>query len=425
MSDDATGKRVAWRIRSRRVPDDNIHRFSTPDRAQYLAGLQKDAVVLLRYVANRADRPLSMPGMAKETGVSGVIFGQGTQAGSDSHIDQLQQMLDQLSRLASPATATSIRLTEAYLGNPSIDGEPPAVVRKQAEKLKLRLKMIRWFTILIFGLTVVALLHATAGRQALEQLSQQQAVLTVLEDRLVLVNDQGGGAPAPEATVSLAASAAVPSFPDCMLPVTGQKLSLAQTCYRWHLVLEEQAFTRTLLAQWNCRSQRAFGQLWPWEVCGSAPPPAGTPSVNSTSIVATNFLAMFNSFLLPMLVGTLGGGVYVLRRFDNKIREMTLSAGEPSHGVIRIALAAIMGSLLGLIWEGGKQVQIGDISFSVTALAFFVGFSLEIVFSVIETMVGSIAGRLSSGPGGMTPMPAPLLLPPPATPGTTEGRTGG
>jgi len=405
------------RAKRRRQEEDSFdYTPEKPVRDKYLYGLQKDAMILLRYVAGRPDRPLAMLNAREASDVSATVFSSEADSDLDARIDDLQDLLDQLSRLAAPATATSIRLTQAYLHNPSIDGEPPRVIRRQARKLRRWIYLIRAFTIVLFLMTVFTLVHVTFGRQALDQLRQQQGVLTVLEDRLALASSTEGhgtrwndcGHPPATSNTSGDGQTAArdPSF-----VITAAR---DQACFRRDLVMKEQETTRSLLGIWNCASGKVFGRWSSWLGCPdatreaqSALSPATTITDNTTSIVAANFLGTFNSFILPMLVGTLGGCAYVLRRLDSKIRDMTLEASDASHAGFRIALAAIMGSLLGVVWDGGTQVQMGEVSLSVTALAFFVGFSLEIVFSVIEAMVGSIAGRLNNGP----PLPAAPFMP--------------
>jgi hypothetical protein len=416
--------------RRRREDESFDYTPAKPVREEYLYGLQKDAMILLRYVAGRPDRPLAMLSARDSSEVSATVFSSGPESESDARIDDLQNLLDQLSRLAAPATATSIRLTQAYLLNPSIDGEPPRVIRRQARKLRRRIYLIRAFTIVIFIVTVITLVHVTFGRQALDQLRQQQGVLTVLEDRLALATPTDGHPSRWNDCDTRTAG----NGQEARAPDAGATAARDQACFRRDLVMKEQETTRSLLGIWNCASSWVFGRWGPWLGCPAATPaaqpapspvatPLGRPIItdNSASIVAANFLGTFNSFILPMLVGTLGGCAYVLRRLDSKIREMTLEASDASHAGFRIALAAIMGSLLGVVWDGGTQVQMGEMSLSVTALAFFVGFSLEIVFSVIEAMVGSIAGRLNNGPG---PLPAaPFMpLPPRRTPAEKENR---
>jgi hypothetical protein len=44
-----------------------------------------------------------------------------------------------------------------------------------------------------------------------------------------------------------------------------------------------------------------------------------------------------------------------------------------------------------MVWSGDEQVRVGGLALSLAAAAFFVGFALEVVFSVIEAMINGVA----------------------------------
>jgi hypothetical protein len=79
------------------------------------------------------------------------------------------------------------------------------------------------------------------------------------------------------------------------------------------------------------------------------------------------------------------------------------------HAVLRVLLATMLGGLLGVVWSGDAPVQLGGFALTLAAAAFFVGFALEAVFTVIEAMVEGVAGRLRTPPSA----PLPLAAPPP------------
>ena len=102
--------------------------------------------------------------------------------------------------------------------------------------------------------------------------------------------------------------------------------------------------------------------------------------------------------ILPTLLGLLGACTYVYRSFDRAMRSCTLHGSEGMHGVLRMLLGAILGGLLGLIWTGGQGVRLEGVTLSLGAVAFVVGFSVEIVFRTLDAMVASVARRLSTKP---------------------------
>ena len=114
-----------------------------------------------------------------------------------------------------------------------------------------------------------------------------------------------------------------------------------------------------------------------------------------TELRTLNLLAALLGFILPMLLGLLGACVYVFREIDRRIQTSTLEARESIHGTLRMLLGATLGGLLGVIWTGDQPVRLEGVSLSVGALAFFVGFSVDIVFRLVDTLVRGVADRLS------------------------------
>lgn len=67
----------------------------------------------------------------------------------------------------------------------------------------------------------------------------------------------------------------------------------------------------------------------------------------------------------------------------------------------------MLGGLLGVVFTGDGKVELGGYTLSLAAAAFFVGYSLEVVFSLIETMVDGVAGKLRAAP--LPPVQAPMV----------------
>jgi hypothetical protein len=61
---------------------------------------------------------------------------------------------------------------------------------------------------------------------------------------------------------------------------------------------------------------------------------------------------------------------------------------------LRILLGTILGGLVGVIWTNGQPIQLEGITLSLAALAFFVGFSVEVVFQVMDSIVARAARTL-------------------------------
>jgi hypothetical protein len=117
-------------------------------------------------------------------------------------------------------------------------------------------------------------------------------------------------------------------------------------------------------------------------------------------------IATYTGFYLPLLMGFIGGCAFVLRRLDQRLSQSALEPRDGWHAALRVLLATMLGGLLGAVWSGDAPVSVGGVNLTLAAAAFFVGFALEAVFTLIEAMVESIAGRLRGEAGG-APRAAP------------------
>ena len=54
--------------------------------------------------------------------------------------------------------------------------------------------------------------------------------------------------------------------------------------------------------------------------------------------------------------------------------------------------------LLGVLWTNGQQIQLEGVTLSLCAVAFLVGFSVEIVFQTLEAIIAGVASKLRSAP---------------------------
>ena len=105
-------------------------------------------------------------------------------------------------------------------------------------------------------------------------------------------------------------------------------------------------------------------------------------------------MAGFTGFVLPMLLGLLGAFTYVYRDLDRRVRTATPMPGDGLHGTLRILLGTILGGLLGVLWTNGQPIHLEGVTLSLTALAFFVGYSVEVVFQTLDTVIGKVAGAI-------------------------------
>lgn len=372
-------------------------------------------------------------------------------AASPEQLAILAACVDDLSRRLAPASAASIRLSGAYLRIPLEDGEPfPADVVSRAERLRCSMNRMLGVAIFVTILAVLLLAHVDTGQRIARQLQEtrtQRDALNLELSRLPAeawrVGEFRPGAHASNPVtwqVGNGAGINLNVVPYCEIgsiveqqestdprmvrsPAGGAQgaraaalcTSLGETSLR-----EELVFFR--LAAWNCRTYRIY-TLWgirPWFsrwwykrvlshplppvgddlMCGDLPPPPPGHNAEAlghwqrTEMRTAGAISILTGFVLPLLLACVGGCAYALRRLDQKLSQWALEFNDGSHSWLRVLLASMLGGLLGVIWTGDGQVELGGYTLSLAAAAFFVGYSLEVVFTTIEAMVEGVAGKL-------------------------------
>lgn len=99
---------------------------------------------------------------------------------------------------------------------------------------------------------------------------------------------------------------------------------------------------------------------------------------------------LYTGWILPMLYGSLGAIVFLMRNLQN-VRTPSLSLLDT---VFRIALGAISGIVIGWFFTPGDEAAL--VSATPFALAFIAGFSIELLFSLLDRINGSL--RHAGGP---------------------------
>lgn len=186
-------------------------------------------------------------------------------------------------------------------------------------------------------------------------------------------------------------SSPVAEIPDAPLAADYQPL-----CERLRHARDQMQLARTGLGAWNIVSYR-LSYLMPIRWLGERdplPPGISEEQWNSSELRASAVMAGFTGFVLPMLLGLLGAFTYVYRDLDRRVRNATLVPGDGLHGTLRILLGMILGGLLGVLWTNGQPIHLEGVTLSLTALAFFVGYSVEVVFQVLDSVVTKVANAI-------------------------------
>lgn len=100
-------------------------------------------------------------------------------------------------------------------------------------------------------------------------------------------------------------------------------------------------------------------------------------------------LSALSIFVLPLLYGYLGAAAFVLRSLFKEIKDLTFSSDSTIRFRLRIALGALAGVAIGWFFKPEEIMEVQVISNY--ALAFLVGYNVEVLFSLMDNMVKSIS----------------------------------
>ena len=107
-------------------------------------------------------------------------------------------------------------------------------------------------------------------------------------------------------------------------------------------------------------------------------------------------LEVLQSYIIPMLCGFLGAAIYVLRSLTYEIENVTYTIGTDIKYELRLALGALGG--LGIGWFLVPEKISGLQAVTPLALAFLVGYNIELLFSIMDGFIESISKEKSPPP---------------------------
>jgi hypothetical protein len=111
---------------------------------------------------------------------------------------------------------------------------------------------------------------------------------------------------------------------------------------------------------------------------------------------ADSFLALMSKFFLPLFYGMLGTAAFILRSVSRSIRERTLDGSITLNFLIRIPLGMLSGIAVGLFLDP-KALPTGWEAVQPVAFAFLAGYSVELIFTAMDRLVGAFTGRNQPG----------------------------
>jgi hypothetical protein len=310
--------------------------------------------------------------------------------------DQLRRLTSALvmaNTLAAPATAVSLRLTFAFAG---VDAGLYADTKDDhriAASLRRLARYIAAFGVSLFLVTTILIAHVATGKQIIQQLGTVDVERAAVIAEITSFRSGFGRGGAAAESFSCADSADVANT-----TVNGD--AEQQLCARWRDVAMRRTIVMQELALWNGRTER-LGYISPIRWFGRTMPPPGVPETawDAAPLRTSALLTVLTGAVLPAILGTLGSCAYVYRRLTEQIRSFTLERPEGLELFFRIILGSILGGLLGVVWTNGQPIHLEGVDLSLAALAFFVGFAVETVFSILDRAIASV-GSLGRTPRG-------------------------
>ena len=109
------------------------------------------------------------------------------------------------------------------------------------------------------------------------------------------------------------------------------------------------------------------------------------------ALLATkSVLGIFNQYLLPLLYGLLGSLAYILRTLTREIHEVTYTRDSNVGYRLRWPLGMLAGVTIG--WFFDPDTLEGTASITPLGLAFLAGYSVELLFTGLDRVVGAFTG---------------------------------
>jgi hypothetical protein len=105
---------------------------------------------------------------------------------------------------------------------------------------------------------------------------------------------------------------------------------------------------------------------------------------------ALTFFQFLQTYFLPLLYGLLGATVYILRSLSRDIKTVTYSKHSNTSFILRLALGSLAGLVVGWFIFALPGTTILS-SISPLAIAFLVGYNIEILFSLMDKMRDSLS----------------------------------
>ena len=420
----------------------------------YLARLQGDGRLMLRYLMELPRRS-SIPDAEDPAGgiTPAILFDPPARlAGDVGRITQLIRYVDFLSRTADPVSLATVRETYRFLGQDQDLNGSTTLRRRLVYALswlrdKKGVAVASALGLCLLVLSIYFLVQVDDGRRTMQQLATIRADVTAVYNDLGKVEAPPNwvihlaSKPFPPAAIPGAAPAAIPGavpatpapfIPFCppALPITRvasdeaaylriaaeQSWRIPATpqaellCARLGEIRLREALVFIRLTAWNERLSRVAELMSrpPFSLDYPKCPPEQPSSLawpnhvacddwQRTELRTAATIAVLTGYVLPLMLGGLGGCVASIRRLQQKVAQRTLNDSDSFNCLLQVILGMTLGGLLGAVFSTDQPVQLGEYRLTLVALGFFVGFSLEVVFGLLDALVKSVTDLLRVG----------------------------
>lgn len=146
------------------------------------------------------------------------------------------------------------------------------------------------------------------------------------------------------------------------------------------------------LSSWNDISAAAIGSIYKTENEPAETKVDQLKKEKSTDVgqqlIAEKTIKSINIYLVPIICGILGVCSYILRSISDEIKNYTFTKESRIRFRLRVPLGCLAGAIAGLIFDSTKT-QITSVLPPI-GLAFALGYSVEIFFALIDSILSTV-----------------------------------
>ena len=326
----------------------------------------------------------------------------GTQALQPDEEGKFWKLYADLVKLAQPAQVNSLYLEDYIRALGAGEVRPSGPDFSGIRKHQTDLRIIRYISIVSFVVTLAILAYISTAQTVITRTSElareysllRQNVVTgttiestanaILSSR-VQPRDIGGSAEdQPKDTGGSAevqpkdSGGSAESPPNANLPaLTAKQASVAGLiAARIDEIRSQLSINDRLLAGLQFRSPPTT----------SGPTPFNVPVVSTQSHINT----ILSNFILPTIASILGVTVFLLRNASTRIQDLSFRSNDAGVYWHRLVLGVVGGITVGWFTSVTKN----DVFTSITpaALAFLVGYSVEVLYNILDSLVKALGG---------------------------------